>query len=206
MALVMAASNLRARNYSIPEADLHRSRLIAGKILPAIATTTALVTGLVCLELLKLMRASGPGAPATPLAAYKNGFVNLALPLFTFSEPYPPATTKAMVKGKEWNWSAWDRIDMDIGNVTLKEFIAHFEEKFSLEVTMLSHGVSILFSFFASKKKVQQRMPMKMTEVVTAVTGKEVDTSTQKYMIFEVICSDLETGEEVEVPYVRFKL
>ena len=51
MRVVAAVSNLRARNYKIPEADLHTSRGIAGKITPAIATTTALVTGAICLEL-----------------------------------------------------------------------------------------------------------------------------------------------------------
>ena len=46
MRVVAAVSNLRARNYAIPEADLHVSRGIAGKITPAIATTTAMVTGM----------------------------------------------------------------------------------------------------------------------------------------------------------------
>ena len=49
--------------------------------------------------------------------------------------------------------------------MTLKDLIEHFESEYGLEVTMLSYGVSILFSFFQNKKKTQERMPLPMTQV-----------------------------------------
>jgi len=58
IAFMTSCSNLRARNYSIREVSDHETRFVAGKIVPAIATTTALVTGIVCLEIYKLLQLS----------------------------------------------------------------------------------------------------------------------------------------------------
>jgi len=201
MLFVTACSNLRALNYSIPTEDTHRSRAIAGRIIPAIATTTALVTGLICLELYKII---GTSQKELKIDAYKNGFVNLAIPFMTLSEPTAPAKNKAIVKGKEWDWTAWDSLDMNMGDITLEEFIAHFETEYKLDVSMISHGVSILFSFFANKKKLAERMKMKMSEVVTNVTKKELPAN-QLFLTFEIIANDLDTDEEVELPYVKYR-
>jgi len=202
MLFVTACSNLRALNYSIPTEDTHRSRAIAGRIIPAIATTTALVAGLICLELYKVV---GTARKELTLDAFKNGFLNLGIPFITLSEPTPPAKTKTILNGKEWEWTAWDSFDMlDQGDITLKEYMQFFETKYNMEVNMISTGVSIIYSFFANKKKIAERMTMKMSEVVKSVTKKEFPEN-QLFIIFEIIANDKTTDEEIEIPYVKFK-
>ena len=119
-------------------------------------------------------------------------------------KPTAPVKTKAVVKGKEWNWTAWDSLDLDKGDITLKQLMDYFKEEYNLEISMLSHGVSILYSFFANKKKVKERMEMPMSKIVTSITKKELPPN-QLFLILELIANDLTTDEDVDLPYVKFR-
>lgn len=82
--------------------------------------------------------------------------MNLALPFFGFSEPI--GAPKLEYNGHEF--SLWDRFDIE-GDVTMQEFIDYFQKEHDLEVTMVSSGVSMLYSFFMPKKKAEERLNMK---------------------------------------------
>ena len=69
---------------------------------------------------------------------------------------------------------------------------------------MISSGVSILYSFFTSQKKLKERMPLPMSELVTLISKTEYKP-TQTYITFEICCNEIDNDEEVEVPYVRYK-
>ncbi|KAH9918251.1 ubiquitin activating enzyme [Epithele typhae] len=169
---ITAASNLRAMNYSITPADRHTTKQIAGKIIPAIATQ-----------------------PRSKLEEYKNGFVNLALPFFGFSEPIAPKKAKY----GETEWTLWDRFEFK-NNPTLKEIVDWFANEHKLELSMVSQGVSMLWSSFIGKKKNEERLPMKFSKLVETVSKKTIPAHT-KHLIVEVMASD-EEGEDVEVPFI----
>ncbi|CCO27611.1 ubiquitin-activating enzyme E1 [Rhizoctonia solani AG-1 IB] len=177
---ITTASNLRALNYSIQTASRHQTKQIAGKIIPAIATTTSLVTGLVCLELYKIIDKK------EKIEDYKNGFVNLALPFFGFSEPIAAQKNKAI-----WR----DHMD-SMGPLRV-------QEQPNPQGTYFL-GVSMLWSSFTPPKKSQERLPMKMSELVEHVSKKPIPPWT-KNLIVEVIASD-EEGEDVEIPFIVVKI
>ena len=137
---------------------------------------------------------------------YKNGFVNIALPLLAFSEPVAPVSTVTQVKGQDMKWTPWDNVDMTQGDLTLKEFLAYFQSEYGMEVSMISYGVSILYAEFSSQKKIRERMGMKMSEIATSVSKKSIPPSA-RYIIFEVCGNDVDDYDlEIELPCVRYRL
>lgn len=193
IAYVTACSNVRASCYKIAPANKYKTKQIAGKIIPAIATTTAVVAGLVSIEMYKMIQG------LTDVEQYKNAFLNLALPFFAFSEPILAPKNKYY----EEEWTLWDRFEVK-GDITLKELLDYFQKEHNLEISMLSHGVCMLYAFFMPPAKKKERQAMKVTEVVEAVTKKKLPAH-KRALVLEMCCNDTE-GEDVETPYINYLL
>ncbi|XP_074085432.1 ubiquitin-like modifier-activating enzyme 6 [Macrotis lagotis] len=133
---ITAASNLRAKMYNIEPADRLKTKRIAGKIIPAIATSTAAVSGLVALELIKV-------AGGLPFEAYRNCFLNLAIPIIVFTET---AEVKKIEIRNGITFTIWDRWTIHgKEDFTLSDFINAVREKYGIEPTMVVQGVKMLY-------------------------------------------------------------
>lgn len=200
---ITACSNLRARCYRIKESSKHETKFVAGKIIPAIATTTALVTGLVCTEMVKILQNK-------PLEAYRSTFVNLAIVMMTDSEPFPPEYTKTKLPdGTIYKWSLWDAVDVDGtkgpngGEITLRQFKEFAEKKFNAAVQMINYGPVMLYVSYVPKKSAD-RMDLPLSEAIERVT-KEPLSPYVSTITLDCILEDDE-GEDLSVPEFRVKI
>ena len=89
ISFITSAANLRCDNYFIKRTDFQSCKIIAGKIIAAIATTTAAVCGLVILELFKLVL----DHPTDKLMNRQIGLATNAYTSFTQEEPKKFKTT-----------------------------------------------------------------------------------------------------------------
>jgi ubiquitin-activating enzyme E1 len=158
-----------------------------------------MVAGLISAELYKI------AAGCDDIEKYRNTFMNLALPVYSFSEPMPaPKNTYCGDK----TWTLWDRFDIDGrkpdgSEMTIGELIAYFKDNHKLELQMLSSGVTLLYSFFIQPSKKAQRLAMKISDAVKEVGKREIG-SHEKYFTLDVCVND-EEDEDQDVPYVRYR-
>ncbi|KAL3850578.1 hypothetical protein ACJIZ3_012460 [Penstemon smallii] len=186
MDLIAALANMRARNYSIPEVDKLKAKFIAGRIIPAIATSTAMATGLVCLELYKVIEGSHK------LEDYRNTFANLALPLFSIAEPVPPK----VIKHQNMSWTFWDRWIIK-NNPTLRELLQWIADK-GLNAYSISFGSCLLYSSMIPRHK--ERMDKKIVDLARDVAKVELP-SYRNDLDVVAVCEDDEDND-VDIPQI----
>jgi ubiquitin-activating enzyme E1 len=181
---IHAAANLRAVSHKIDPVERLQCRLIAGRIIPAMITTTALVAGLSSLEMYKLNQ-----TPKLPLEAFSNSFANLAISMYAQSDPQAPP--KYTYRGKEL--TLWDRIEIKEGDVTLSNLVSLIEEREGMEIDMIGIGKALIYFSWMSAAKRKERMGQKMSTIVEEVTKQPL----KGYVLVATVTGTIE-GEEIE--------
>ncbi|OQR92773.1 ubiquitin activating enzyme, E1 family [Thraustotheca clavata] len=143
---IAAAANMRAWNYRIKPVSRHKCKMIAGKIIPAIATTTASVTGLAMIELLKIVQDK-------KLDQFKDSSNSLGLNMYLLQEPAEPEKAKdeydmiemSEVKCKPAGFTKWDSTLVHVDrNITMAAFLDTLHENTGLTCNLLFHAAAEL--------------------------------------------------------------
>lgn len=138
---------------------------------------------------------------STNLEDYKNTFINIGVGIFQQSTPIEPLKQKYL--GKEY--SLWDRFDINLGrDLTLKEFLDHFQNIYKLEISMMSCGSAVIYNSFTPKNKLEKRLKTPLSKLVEEISLKKL-TPPQKYLSFTVVCSDKNGDTIDEIPEIRYK-
>jgi ubiquitin-activating enzyme E1 len=134
---ITSASNCRAEIYNIEPATEFKTKGIAGKIIPAVATTTSTIVGLITIELMKFI------VNKKSIEDYKSYFVNLSDNTFIGADPMDARIIK--IGDKEFN--QWDKLNFTVNkNSTINDFINFFNKKLDINIETICLDSSIIYS------------------------------------------------------------
>jgi ubiquitin-activating enzyme E1 len=158
---VSSMTNLRAMNYKIPVKNKFEIKGIAGKIIPAMITTTSLVGGLVTLELYKIIMG------CNDIEKYSSSFVNLAVSFFGLFEPTPVSYNSV----GDLKFSFWDVLEF--GDIKLRKIIKSVMKKINksdIEIGLVTVGKYVLYNNIIHDKK---KLENSVSELFLKVSNKD---------------------------------
>lgn len=199
------AGMLRARAYGITLVDRLESKRVAGRIVPAMVTTTAAITGLMLMQLMRLAHQS-EGKPAFSLESFQEAQLDLATNLLALAEPQPPKATRS-VAGKfraiPEGFTVWDQFEIRLGDVTVQRLAVWLGKEYNVKVNAIScEGLSL---YRGSDKATREiRAKMKLTDIYCQLRQLQALPAHKYRLVLNLMCVDKDSKEDVEFAEVSY--
>ena len=147
--------NLRANSYKIPISDKIKIKIISGKIIPALSTTTSVIAGFVVLDILKHL--------SNNKLKYTEVNINLGINNYSVYNAMKPGVTHNNMFSPEYNmkiktipvdFNTWSKIKISGKRdlvTTIKELVNYLDNTFEIKPDMIMCGNSIIYNSLSGK-------------------------------------------------------
>merc|ERR1711871_1390775 len=98
--------------------------------------------------------------------------------------------------------TSWDKVEVDIGDATLKEFVDYLVKKLNVEVMIISAGNACLYNAYLPAHK--KRLTEKVSQLWETVTKQKLPPK-KSYLTIEVSASDADDGVDVQIPTIKYQ-
>ena len=191
-------SNLRAENYNIPISDEQKTKMIAGKIVPAIASTTATIIGFSCMQIFTLINTDD-------ISFVKNCYFNTSFNIYQINNPPDVIHMKdkeydvifcGPIKAVPSGWTVWDIIDIK-GPMTCQNFVEYFLKEYEVKITSISSNSKVIIIMYM--KSMIKKKDKKIEEIYENEYGIQIK---QNYLWLDI--SGKKDNIDVVMPKIRY--
>ena len=189
MEFISSLANLRARSYQIDEVDKFKAKITAGNIIPAIATSTAIAAGLVCLEFYKLLQEKKG-------EDFRNSNFNIGA---SFYQMFEPEFVKPLQHGA-LKWTQWDRWVIEDSEITLGG-VFDFLKARGLNVNMVSIGSALVYASWNASHA--SKLKLRVADIAKPIANALIEG--KNFVDLMLSCCDDE-DKDVDIPMVSVRL
>lgn len=198
---ILSFSNLRANNYYIEPSNFLTVKEIAGNIIPAIASTTAAVTGIACLQIYTLLQTDN-------IKSFKNISFNLAISGFDLCSPEnkryiksTPKTERSLAKKViPHEYTIWDKLDLFGPNLKIKNIVDYFKNKYDVDIDYINYNDNTITSPFDDD---EENLEKSVEDLIKEKTNFNLNEKS-KYIPLEITGSI--GNDEISTPIIRYIL
>ena len=172
-----AFTNLRAENYNLEKCDISKVKMVAGNIVPAIASTTAAIVGIVALQIYVLKTTAD-------IKYLRNCYFDLARNIINFEFLYKAKYIKEEKNYKliPEKFSDWDYLTVN-GPLSINQFINYIKQNYNVKVNSINTNKNVLL--YDINEKDLDILEQKIEEVYNNKSSIKLPEN-KKFLILEI--------------------